>query len=139
MKKLLVVAIALSLAATTAFSAQFAPTLLKLSADPVIQYDFDGSNLTIPVVVSGTSAGIVFSVFTRGKANSIVGILNGYLGWHYVNNGRHLHVFLAREECRCRRDDRHMERKGQDGTVVPAGDYTYYLGLSTTRETRRSP
>jgi hypothetical protein len=56
-----------------------------LSVDPIIQYDFDGSSLSIPVHVSGTNAGVIFLVYTKGKANEIGFVKNGYLGWHSVN------------------------------------------------------
>ena len=52
MKKFLVLIVGCLLIATPVLSAEFSPTLMKLSADPVIQYDFDGSQLTIPVNVS---------------------------------------------------------------------------------------
>ena len=67
MKKLLIITVALMLVVSTAYAADFAPTLLKLSAAPLIQYDFDGSALSIPIEVTGTTAGIIFCVYTRDK------------------------------------------------------------------------
>ena len=56
---------------TSSFAADFSPTLLKISADQAIQYDFDGSNLNIPINITGTSAGVVFLVFTKDQADLI--------------------------------------------------------------------
>lgn len=69
-----------------AFADPFVPTLLTLSAPPVIQYSFDSSAFSLPVTVSGTSANVTFLVFTKGRAASVSHITNGYLGWHYVNS-----------------------------------------------------
>ena len=53
MKKIFVCALVFMFLATTAFAADFAPTVMKLSAAAAIQYDFDGSDIEIPVTVSG--------------------------------------------------------------------------------------
>ena len=84
MKKLLVITFTL-LIASSAWAADFAPTQLILTADSQIMYDFDGSDLAIDVNVRGTNAGLIFSVFTKGEADNIAPLQNGYLGWHYVN------------------------------------------------------
>ena len=52
MKRSMIAVLILLLCATTAFAANFAPTLLKLSASPTIQYDFDGKAISIPVKVT---------------------------------------------------------------------------------------
>ncbi|MCD6307486.1 MAG: hypothetical protein J7M24_00675, partial [Candidatus Latescibacteria bacterium] len=127
MKKLLITSVALALAASTAFAADFAPTLLKLSADPVIQYDFDGSDLSIPVEVSGTAAGVVFSVYTRGKASEIPEITNGFLGWHTVNKVDTCIYYSTLKSFGIGAQTVTWDGKDQDGGVVPAGEYTYYL------------
>ena len=70
----------------SAYSGEFNPTPLQLSAPVMLQYDFFGSPLEIPVKVSGTPAITVFLIYTKNQASSISHIRNGYLGWHYVNN-----------------------------------------------------
>ena len=127
MKKLLIVAVALLFVVSTAFAADFAPTLLKLSADPIIQYDFNGSELKIPVEVSGTSAGIIFCVFTRGEAANIVDIRNGFMGWHYVNKVDTCIYYSSMRSYVTGQQTITWDGKDQDGAVVPSGEYTYYL------------
>lgn len=63
----------------------FIPQPLTINAPEVIQYAFDGAELQIPVGVTGTPARVIFSVFTKGKADQINHLQNGYLGWHYVD------------------------------------------------------
>lgn len=127
MKKLLLVGVAVLVAASTAFGAEFKPTLLKLSADPVIQYDFDGSTLSIPVQVSGTTAGIVLSVYTRGKASLVKPMTNGHLGWHYVNKVDTCIYYSPLKNYGVGANTITWDGKDQDGGVVPPGEYTYYL------------
>lgn len=47
MKKSLFAVLILLLCTTTAFAASFAPTLLKLSVASPVQYEFDGTTLSI--------------------------------------------------------------------------------------------
>jgi len=127
MKKILVLIVALMFVITPSFAANFSPTLLKLTVDPVIQYDFDGSELKIPVQVSGTNAGVVFLVFTKGKANSIADIRNGFLGWHYVNKVDTCVYFSQLKGLGVGKGEIVWNGKDQDGGTVPAGEYTYYM------------
>jgi len=127
MNKLFVSTILMLLLATCAFSADFSPTLLKLTADPVIQYDFDGSQLKIPVTVSGTSAGMVFSVFTREMAENIPLTTNGFLGWHQVNKVDTCIYYSSLKSVSSGSTTMTWDGRDMDGGVVPAGDYTYYL------------
>ena len=79
MKRIAFATLTVLFVASTVFAADFAPTLLKLSALQVIHYDFDGSQLEIPVTVKGTPANTVFMVYTKGQADAIGPIQNGYL------------------------------------------------------------
>ena len=85
MRKGFVTLLVALLVSSVAFAAEFSPTLMKLTADPIIQYDFDGSDIEIPVSVEGHTSGIIFSVYTKGKGEDIGIVHNGYLGWHWVN------------------------------------------------------
>jgi hypothetical protein len=69
----------------TAFAAPFVPTLLKFSAPRQVSYQFDGSELRIPVTVTGAPAEVIFSVYTHNCARLVNATRNGYLGWHYVD------------------------------------------------------
>jgi hypothetical protein len=71
---------------TSIFAENFAPEVLHVSAPKVVTYYFDGTDLIIPVQVSGTPATAILSIYTRDRARVIKNVRNGYLGWHYVNN-----------------------------------------------------
>lgn len=126
MKKTLITCIIL-LMASQAFAVDFAPTLLELSADPVIIYDFDGSSLTIPLEVRGTPAGVIFSVYTKDKSNSIQNVRNGYLGWHFVNKIDTCIYYSSINSFGIGKQAITWNGKDQDGGIVPKGEYTYYL------------
>ncbi len=115
------------IAATTVSAADFSPTLLKMSTDAVVQYDFDGSDLEIPVTVSGTAAGVIFSVFTRDKGDEVGAVQNGFLGWHYVNKIDTCVYFSSLKNMEYGANTIVWDGRDQDGSVVPAGEYTYYL------------
>jgi len=127
MKKALLLALIIMFCATTAFSANFGPTLLKLSADPIIKYDFGGSELSIPVQVGGTTAGIILCVFTKDQAENIAYTQNGNLGWHMVNKIDTCLYYSTLKSCSAGANTITWDGEDQDGGVVPAGDYTYYL------------
>ncbi len=105
----------------------FSPTLLKLTADPVVCYDFGGSELTIPVTVHGTPACLVFCVFTRGKADKIKETINGYLGWHHVNKVDTCVYVSTMYEFDPGEHVVTWDGKNADGALVPHDQYTYYM------------
>jgi hypothetical protein len=127
MKKALVVFSVLLLAATVAYAGPFVPTLLKISAAPSVQYNFDGKPLNIPVTVSGTPANTVFCVYTKGKAATIKKVMNGFLGWHYVNNIDTSVYISAPIPLAIGKNTISWSGKDDDGNLVPKGDYTYYI------------
>ena len=108
-------------------AADFAPTKLQLATPETIQYEFDGSVLEIPVAVTGTAARTWFFVFTKGKAEDIVEVRNGWLGWHWVN-GIDTCVYMS-TPYDFGTGGHTITWNGQDsdGGVVPKDDYTYYL------------
>ena len=85
MKKVIFAVFVSLLCVATAFAGPFQPVQMKITGPSSIHYDFNGSDLDVPINVSGTSATLVFSVFTNGKASTINNITNGRLGWHFVN------------------------------------------------------
>jgi len=127
MRKVLFAFVTLVLVPHVVLAAAFSPTLLKISADPVIQYDFDGSELNIPVTVSGTPAGVFFLVFSRGKADAISNVQNGYIGWHYVNNIDTCIYYSSLQSMSIGANTISWDGKDQDGGTLAAGDYTYYI------------
>jgi len=127
MKKTFVIFVGLLLCVSMAFAATFSPSVLKISAPSKIQYNFDGTDLKIPVTVTGSQANVIFLVFTNGKASSIQKVQNGYLGWHYVNKidtSIYISTLLSLDRGN---NVVSWDGKDQDGKAVPAGDYTYYL------------
>ena len=128
MKKALVMLTLLTFtAATSVFSASFAPEPLKISAPASIQYAFDGSDLNIPVSVSGSQAAVVFCVYTKNQAETINKVQNGFLGWHYVNK-IDTSVYIAPiAQLNTGNNTIGWTGRDDDGKLVPAGDYTYYL------------
>ena len=128
MKRNLLLFFYLMLLSPTVFAAPFSPTLLKLSADAEIQYDFDGSVLEIPVTVTGTSASpLYFLVHTKGIGSTVPNMRNGYLGWHHVCKIDTC-VYLSPEyNFGIGKNTVTWDGKDDDGTPVPEGEYTYYM------------
>jgi len=126
MRKIFVFA-ALMLIATWSFAADFAPSVLTLTGESEITYDFDGSELTVPVNITGTPAAVYFVLNTHGLAASIGATQNGFLGWHYVN-GVDTTVYVSQ---RYQRDvgTSSIVWNGvdADGNDVSPGTYDYYL------------
>ncbi len=127
MRKTLIVALVLMVCASVAFAAAFSPAVLSLSAPSKIQYNFDGSNLEIPVTVTGTPASVIFLLFTNGKSSAIQKVQNGYLGWHYVNKVDTCIYFQPAAGFVKGSNKIIWDGKGEGGALVPKGDYTYYL------------
>ena len=127
MKRILLFVVVSMLAVSTSFAADFAPTTMSITGSTVVQYDFDGAMLDIPVTVTGAPAGVILSVFTKDQANNISAVQNGFLGWHYVNKidtciymGDLLQLDIGKGSMK-------WDGKDNDGGVVPAGEYTYYI------------
>jgi len=127
MKKVSIIAIALLFCVTTVFAADFAPVPMKLSAPATIGYEFDGSDLAVQVDVTGVGGVMNFLVFTKGKAEEIGQITNGFLGWHYVNKIDTC-IFISEEVDILVGSNTYVwDGKDADGGVVPEGEYTYYI------------
>ncbi len=127
MKKVLFLSAVFMLCASLSFGAAFSPTLLKFEAPQSVKYDFDGKNLTIPVTVTGTNALALFLVFTKDKANTISKVKNGYLGWHYVNKIDTCLYVSPGINMSKGTNNIIWAGKDENGAVVPAGEYTYYI------------
>lgn len=109
------------------FAVDFNPNLLKLSASPTIHYDFDGSDLSIPITVSGTPAGLYLLVFTKDRGSSIGTVQNGHLGWHYVNKIDTCLYLSGIQNFDIGKNTLHWNGKDNNNNIVPAGEYTYYM------------
>ncbi len=127
MRKVIVFVALFALIAATAFGAAFAPTAMKISAPSYVKYDFDGKNLAIPVTLTGTGRNVTSLVSRRIRVPRSAHSANGYLGWHYVNKIDTC-VYLG-QAVAFSKGSNHGQRtgKGDGGTAVPKGTYTYYL------------
>ena len=127
MKKGLFIAVCILFVTSLVAAADFNPTLMKITAPNQIQYNFDGSELSIPVTVSGVAAGAHFFVYTKDKASSIGPIQNGYLGWHFVNKLDTCIYISPFQQLDIGTHTIKWNGKNNDGGIVPAGEYTYYV------------
>ena len=127
MNKFIGIFIVFILFTTLSFAADFSPTVMTLTCSDEIEYEFDGSDLSIPFKVDGTSAAVWLVINTKGEADNIVDIRNGHLGWHYVNK-IDTTVYIS---------NRYSKDPGEtsivwdgrdiDDNPVSAGTYDYYL------------
>jgi len=127
MKKLFNVCIFLLLVPSVVLAVPFTPTKLQLIVPETIHYDFNGTNLEIPVTVTGTSARLYFYVFTKGKGDQIGEVQNGYLGWHYVNNIDTCVFMSSPSDFPVGANTLTWSGKDSDGGIVPPDEYTYYM------------
>ena len=127
MKRIIAISAVFMLLVSSVFALNFAPSVLKISAAPSIQYQFDGSTVQIPVTLTGANAGAMFLVYTKGKAENIGTLRNGYLGWHYVNK---VDTCLYASDLKAfTKGSNTFIWNGRDdyGTILSPGDYTYYV------------
>ena len=127
MKKGLLLVLSLLFIATIAVAVDFAPTVMTITGQDQVVYKFDGSDLNIPVTVTGAPAAIWLVINTKDQASKIANVRNGYLGWHFVNK-IDTTIFIS---------DRYSRTPGagtivwngkdEGGKAVAAGAYTYYL------------
>jgi len=127
MKKLFITFFLVLLVPSLTAAVDFVPTQLKLTAPETINYNFGGSALNIPVTVTGTSARVWFFVYTKDKAEDIVEVRNGYLGWHWVNKIDTCVYMSPQSDLGTGNQTITWTGKDSDGGTVPADDYTYYL------------
>jgi len=113
-----------------AFAADFTPQVMTITSPAEIEYHFDGSDLTIPFTLTGTPAAIWLVINTKGQAASIVGVRNGYLGWHYVNKIDTTIYVSSRYSRTPGATNVVWDGKDQDGNAADGdryGCYDYYL------------
>jgi len=85
MKKILLLTFAVMMLASVSFAA-WNPTPLEITVQDRVQYAFDGTSVDIPVDVAGKPARAWLWINTKlDEADKPVELINGYLGWHYVN------------------------------------------------------
>jgi len=127
MLKIFSIALILLFASTTAFAGIFSPTQLLFSAPATVQYGFGGTPFELTYEQTGTDATIIFVVNTKGKAESIVGVHNGNMGWHYMNK---IDTCVYISEVITSGPGSNVinwDGRNTDGGIVESDDYTYYI------------
>ena len=112
---------------TPVFALNFSPVLLKYDAPSSVVYSFDGSDLSIPVRVSGKAASTFFLIYTKDKGQMIGTVKNGYLGWHYLNKVDSCLYVAGPTQLVVGSNTISWNGKTTSGETLSKGDYTYYL------------
>jgi len=127
MKKGLLFSLALIIIATCAFAADFAPTVMTITGSEKLVYNFDGTNLNIPVNITGTPAGVFLVINTKNKSANIANVRNGYLGWHFVNK-IDTTIYISDRYSRSPGASTIVwNGKDENGNAAVADEYDYYL------------
>ncbi len=105
----------------------FQPTLLHIDAPQDFDYLFNGSVAEIPVTITGTPASVIFCLFTKNLAAEIPNTINGYLGWHQVNQVDTCIYYSQAHDFDIGEHVITWDGRDQDGNWVNFGYYTYYL------------
>jgi len=127
MKKAFFLSILFLFAFSQAFAVNFSPTVLTISAPAYVQYNFDGSTVSIPVKITGQPANSLFLVFTKDQGSAVSQVQNGYLGWHYVNKIDTCLYVSNNMQFGLGNNNIAWNGKNADGKAVPKGEYTYYI------------
>jgi len=119
--------VVLMLFATCSFAADFIPTPMTITGESLLEYQFEGGELTIPFEMGGKPGAVYLVINTSGQGENITAVQNGNLGWHYVN-GIDTTVYVSP---RYQRDIGSQtivwDGTNQDAEMVAAGVYDYYL------------
>jgi len=128
MKKLLFFAGVMFLFASLAMAQlTFSPTIMEITCPEEIGYDFGDEPLNINFNISGVPGAFWLVINTHGKADEIVGVQNGFLGWHYVN---HIDttVYVSGRYQRELGDVKIVwDGTNSDGNKVPEDTYSYHI------------
>jgi hypothetical protein len=126
LKKFLCITICMMLAGT-AFAAEFAPTAMEITVPDQVYYPFDGSTLEIDVNIAGVGGNYWLIINTKGQADNINMVQNGFLGWHTVNK-IDTTVYISGSLTRgVGAQTVTWDGTNQDGNAVDAGDYDYFI------------
>jgi len=127
MRKIGIVFALLMAVSSFAYAVAFSATPMRLSADEVISYAFDGSPIDIPVTMTGAPGLLKFFVLTKGKADEISAVRNGYLGWHYMDKIDTCVYLSGDYQFSVGTNHVYWDGEDNDGGIVPPGEYTYYM------------
>jgi len=127
MKKKFCVVTTLLFVTVMAYAADFTPLVMTITSPAQIEYQFDGATLTIPFTLANTPAAVWLVINTKGQAANIVGVRNGYLGWHYVNKTDTTIYISGRYSRTAGETSVTWDGKDENGNAAAAGSYDYYL------------
>jgi hypothetical protein len=126
LKKLFCITICLMVAGT-AFAAEFAPTVMDISVPEQILYEFDGSEIDIDLTIDGVGGVFWLIINTKGKADNVNMVQNGFLGWHTVNKVDTT-VYISSQFTRTAGTSTvTWDGKDNDGNNVVGDEYDYYV------------
>jgi len=138
MKKLLFFAGVMFLFTSLAITqTTFSPTVMELTCPAEIGYDFGDESLDIPFTVSGKPGAFWLVINTHGKADEIVGVENGFLGWHYVNHIDTTVYVSGRYQRELGDVKITWDGTNSDGEKVPEDTYSYYIWGYDDKTTRQ--
>ena len=127
MRKGVFSAIMLLAFASLVLAAPFSPPVMKIVAPSVVQYNFDGTQLEFSATVSGAPTSALFGVFTKDQGAKIGAVLNGFLGWHYVNK-IDTSIYISQSfALDIGKNTVKWNGKDENGKSVSAGEYSYYI------------
>ena len=111
----------------TVLAVDFSPTVMTINGNSKIFYSFGGAELKIPYTVTGTPAAVWLVINTKGQAQNVKNIRNGYLGWHYVNK-IDTTIFIS-QRYSANPGDHEIVWDGRDenGNNALPSEYDYYL------------
>jgi hypothetical protein len=112
---------------SSAYSVNFTPPVMKITAPSSIMREFEGRPLNLPVTVSGSPAAAYFLLFTHNKGASINKIRNGYLGWHYVNHIDTCLYISSLKQLSIGNNSIFWDGRDEAGNIVHNGTYYYYV------------
>ena len=128
MKKLLLFAGVVFLFASLAMAqATFSPTIMEVTCPAEIGYDFGDEPLDIPFSVTGVPGAFWLVINTHGKADEIVGVHNGFLGWHYVTKIDTTVYVSGRYQRELGDVKIAWDGTNSDGEKVAEDTYSYYI------------
>ncbi len=126
LKKLFCITICLMVAGA-AFAADFTPTVMELTVPEQVAYDFDGTDVEIDVNVAGVGGVFWMVVNTKGEADNINMVQNGFLGWHTVNKIDTTVYISSQMSLSTGSTAVVWDGTDNDGGTVPGGTYDYYV------------
>lgn len=127
MNKNTLIILTLLMFASSAFCADFAPTVLKITAPANITSHNPVDGVTVPVTISGRDAAVWLVINTKDQGANIKNVRNGFLGWHYVNKIDTTVYVSQRMNLSQGTSEIKWDGRNLDGNTVAPMSYSYFL------------